>query len=66
MIMKIINFIFSFIFAFIILNVILAFIWPYITDYRIKSGRFYSDDVLNLIEILPVSKKQTFWFLEPY
>ena len=56
MIMKIINFIFSFIFAFIILNVILAFIWPYITDYRIKSGRFYSDDVLNLIEILPGEK----------
>ena len=53
MIKKIINFIFSFIFAFIFLNVILAFIWPYITDYRIKSGSFYSDDVLNLIEILP-------------
>jgi hypothetical protein len=51
MLKKIINLIFLIIFVFIFLNVILAIVWPYITDSRLKSQKFYDDEILKILGI---------------
>ena len=43
---------FLIIFVFIFLNVILAIVWPYITDSRLKSQKFYDDEILKILGIM--------------
>ena len=48
---KIFRFLSLIIFLFIFINIALSFLWPYITEYRINSKTYYSDSVLNSLEI---------------
>lgn len=57
---KIIYFFFIFLFFFTVLNFLLAFIWPKITDYRISKGKYYSDEIINLIGIKPDERADFF------
>tara|TARA_B100000953_G_C18026680_1_gene421962 strand:- start:187 stop:1263 length:1077 start_codon:yes stop_codon:yes gene_type:complete len=57
---KIIYFFFIILILFIALNFVLAFIWPKITDYRISKGKFYSDEVVDLIGIKPEERSEFF------
>ena len=38
----------------------MAFIWPKITDHRISKGKFYSDEIINLIGIKPEERADFF------
>ena len=60
MIKKSIYFCFFILFAFIVINFLLVLIWPKITNYNISKGKFYSDQVLDLIEIQPNERSQFF------
>ena len=62
MLVKIKNFIFYFLVLFIVLNILLTILWPIITDYRIKSKTFYTDETLKLIGISP--SEQTDFYKE--
>ena len=57
---KIIYFFFIILLLFTVLNFLLAFIWPKITDHRISKGKFYSDEIINLIGIKPEERADFF------
>jgi hypothetical protein len=56
MIKKIFNLSILFLFLFILLNICLSIIWPFITNLSLKSKTFYSDKILELIEITPTEQ----------
>lgn len=50
---KIFNFLLSAVFIFILINILISIIWPTLTDFRMKSKTFYSNEKLELIQITP-------------
>lgn len=56
MLVKIKNLIIYLLGIFIVLNIFLAIVWPIITDFRIKSKTFYSDEILKLIGISSIDQ----------
>jgi len=62
MLAKIKNLIFYLLVVFVVINILLAIVWPIITDFRVKSKTFYSDEILKLIGISP--SEQTDFYKE--